>query len=273
MLALPDTACPAALVGHVPARSVPWSVMHRVGTWASRRRPGAYAPGGCRTRALQASGRSGACRGPSCTGWVRGRRRGGGPERMHRVGVGRRHSRDCRAALDRRSTRAGRAATIRTCRCGAVRIAGRSRKRQPGAGSAFVRRPLVRPAVISGDRSQATSATAASILGAHRLMASKSARAGRAVPIWRCASRSWLHGWVLGSARTPATRPRCGTSSRSPRLLRSPPNAGDLRRRRRIPPRAPSSRRRLKRAGASGATRRVSDARRPPRAGSCAGTR
>ena len=82
-------------------------------------------------------------------------------------------------ARDRPRQRRAIAATIRACRCGAVRIAGHPRPRRPGAGSAIDPARRAPPVGTSVGRSRPSSATAGSTASARRSGATRSAPAGR----------------------------------------------------------------------------------------------
>ena len=95
--------------------------------------------------------------------------------------VDRRRGTPRRAASPARQ-RTAFAATIRACRCGAVRIAGHPRPRRPGAGSADDPAPRAPPVRTSADPLPPSSATAGSIVSGVRCAATRSGPAGRPPP-------------------------------------------------------------------------------------------
>ena len=99
------------------------------------------------------------------------------------------------------------AATIRPCRCGAVRTAGHPRPRRPAAGSAADPAPPARPVGTSVARSRPSSATAGSIASAGR------SRGDEIRACWE-AARTVAEIVTTPSAGRPRPRPSSSSSER-----------------------------------------------------------
>ena len=163
------------------------------------------------------------------------------------------------------STGDGLAATIRACRCGAVRIAGHPRPRRPGVGSVIDparRAPPVRTSVV---RSLPSSVTAGSIGSDVHFAATRSGRAGRPRRFPSRSSRQAPSGRCRRSSTRSMMEPLFGSSSSSRSARRHPRHLGGGSRMpwvglSRTPSRQPRRRRlrstRASRAGVCGGTPR-----------------
>ena len=157
------------------------------------------------------------------------------------------------------------AATIRACRCGAVRIAGHPRPRRPGVGSVIDPARRAPPVRTSEARWRPSSATAGSIVSGGRSAAMRSGRAGRRRPSPSRSPRQAPSATCRRSSTRSMMKPLFGSSNswrsarRRPRLpggrRRGPQQTSSLtrsrqpsHRRHRLPP--------ANRAGAYGATPR-----------------